>query len=201
MGPNPGGQVQGQGEAQGWGQGPGCAHGHTARVRVRGREGRTQPPLPCAGNSTAPLTTLVGVMWCALSSCCWTIQSIGMIALCFPCSVSGYLPHAPAGRRGSRGGGASFRVGEAHFDSVKAIFSSLSSENSKGVSAELISVSWCLNGPASFGAVAWSHRGLAVPVSSPRRHAGEGREGSPLVGGRWAHLQAPAEPRSAPPPP
>ena len=74
--------------------------------------------------------------------------------------------------------------GEAHFDSVKAIFSSLSSENSKGVSAELISVSWCLNGPASFGEVAWSHRGLAVPVSSPRRHAGEGREGSPLVGGR-----------------
>ena len=69
-----------------------------------------------------------------------------------------------AGRRGSQGGGASFGVGEAHFESVKAIFSLLSSENSKGVSAELISVSWCLNGPASFGAVAWSHRGLAAPV-------------------------------------
>ena len=66
----------------------------TARVRVRGRVGRTQPPLPCAGNATAPLTTVVGVMWCALSSCCWTIHSIGMMALCIPCFVSGYLPQA-----------------------------------------------------------------------------------------------------------
>lgn len=79
-----------------------------------------------------------------------------------------------AGRRGSRGGASfgvgragrwrSFGVGRAHFESVKAIFSSLSSENSKGVSLELISVSWCLNVPASFGEVAWSHRDLAVPV-------------------------------------
>ena len=74
---------------------------------------------------------------------------------------------------GGVGAGAvvpAFGVGrQAHFASVKAIFSSLSSENSKGVSAELISVSWCLNTPASFGEVAWSHRGLAAPVSSARQ--------------------------------
>ena len=107
-----------------------------------------------------------------------------------------------AGGVGAGGGGAGLRgLGRrAHFAIVKAIFSSLSSENSKGVSAELISVSWCLNTPASFGEVAWSQRGLAAPVSSPRRHTGEGSGGAPLVvGGRWAHLQAPAEPRSAAP--
>ena len=95
---------------------------------------------------------------------------------------------------GAGGGSAGLRaVGRrADFASVKAIFSSLSSENSKGVSAELISVSWCLNTPASFGEVAWSHRGVGVAVSC--RRTGEEAEGRSLAGRQvWAHLEGPAE--------
>ena len=66
-------------------------------------------------------------------------------------------------RRGSKGRGT-------HLESVNWIFSSLSLVNSKGVSAELSSVSWCLNTPARRAGVACSARaGVAAHAANSER--------------------------------